>query len=499
MPMSLDEFHQMPLTTTPAMNIRNLRLVAWIITAGLAHAASAQTPPAVEPAPQAPAAVSDQPPAVPAADLPPPAQPTAPVAEELPPALDPAAKKADAPKPVPVISADEKGFAFKSSADKPAFVLKLKLVAQLDARKFLEENNVNDTMSPRRLRPYLDGTLLDLVDYRLLVDFAGGTAVVFDAYADIHPTPWLRFRYGKFKSPIGLERLQSDPDLEFIERALTSALTPDRDVGLMVWGDIAGGIVNYSAGVFDGSADSGTLDTDNGVHKDLAGRLLIQPFKAKSLESLGNLGVAIAGTWGKRDGKPTATGLNAYRTVGRQDFFKYLAPTANAMTPDVSGTTVYAAGEQTRINPELFYYYGGFGILGEAVWSKQEVHVGAAKRKLTHRAAHGTLSYVLWGKNGLDGATPTDSWNPAAGHYGALEFAARYHWLDIDDDSFPLYSSAAASATRAQGFGLAANWVLSRTFRLAVNFEDTKFKGGAANGADRKTEKVFLGRAQVAF
>jgi phosphate-selective porin OprO/OprP len=282
-----------------------------------------------------------------------------------------------------------------------------------------------------------------------------------------------------------------------MERALTSALTPDRDVGLMVWGDVAGGILNYSVGVFDGAVDSSNFDTDNGVHKDVAGRLFVQPFKSKSLESLGQLGIGIAGTWGKRDGRPAATNLSAYRDVGRLEFFRYLAPTANAMTPDVSATTVYATGEQTRINPELFYYNGGLGLLGELVISNHEVRVGTETEKLSHKAWHATLSYVLWGKNGLDGATPSEAWNPAAGNYGAVEIAARYHWLELDEDTFPTFANPAASASRAQGFGFGVNWAWSRMFRLALNFENTKFKGGAAAGADRKTESVLLGRVQV--
>ena len=69
-----------------------------------------------------------------------------------------------------------------------------------------------DTFLIRRLRPQLAGTVFGLADFLFVPDFAGSQAVVFDAYADVHPTPFLRLRAGKFKSPLGLERLQSDPD-----------------------------------------------------------------------------------------------------------------------------------------------------------------------------------------------------------------------------------------------------------------------------------------------
>ena len=67
-----------------------------------------------------------------------------------------------------------------------------------------------DTFLLRRFRPAFDGTLFNIADFRFAPDFAGGAAVIFDAYADIHPTPFLRLRAGKFKAPLGLERLQGD-------------------------------------------------------------------------------------------------------------------------------------------------------------------------------------------------------------------------------------------------------------------------------------------------
>jgi hypothetical protein len=44
--------------------------------------------------------------------------------------------------------------------------------------------------------------------------------------------------------------------------------------------------------------------------------------------------------------------------------------------------------------------------------------------------------------------------------------------------------------------------VPARGFHLALNFEQTSFKGGAGTAtapADRKTENVAIGRAQVSF
>ena len=64
-------------------------------------------------------------------------------------------------------------------------------------------------------------------------------------------------------------------------------------------------------------------------------------------------------------------------------------------------------------------------------------------------------------------------------------------------------ASETASIRRAVAEAVALIWIPSLTTRLAVNYELTSFKGGAAapdkKVADRKTEHVIITRAQVNF
>ena len=206
--------------------------------------------------------------------------------------LDKAAKEATAP------SADERGF-FLRSADRRTFV-QVRGLLQIDTRWFLKNDTVNnnvafndnDSILIRRFRPEIGGTLVGLADFLFSPDFAGAATTVFDAYIDVHPFPWLRLHVGKFKTPLGLERLQSEGAYPFIERALDQNLTPGRDIGAALQGDIAGGIVNYSVGVYDGFPDNANNsggarpDGDTDHAKDFIGRLLFQPFKAPGLADL---------------------------------------------------------------------------------------------------------------------------------------------------------------------------------------------------------------------
>jgi len=43
------------------------------------------------------------------------------------------------------------------------------------------------------------------------------------------------------------------------------------------------------------------------------------------------------------------------------------------------------------------------------------------------------------------------------------------------------------------------NWIWNTNLKYVLDFESTKFKGGASAGADRETENVFQTRLQLAF
>ena len=62
--------------------------------------------------------------------------------------------------------------------------------------------------------------------------------------------PWLVFQFGKFKAPVGLERLQLEQFARFIEASLPSDLLPYRDIGFKIGGNVGRGLVNYDAGHF---------------------------------------------------------------------------------------------------------------------------------------------------------------------------------------------------------------------------------------------------------
>ena len=396
-------------------------------------------------------------------------------------------------KETPVITAGKDGFSLKSADGN--FELRLRALVQADGRFFLDDDakNGTDTFLIRKARPILEGTLFKDFDFRLMPDFGNDSVALFDAFVEWRHWSWLKIRAGKFKPPVGLEQLQEDPNTLFAERALPTSLVPNRDIGIQLRGDLWDGVVQYQAGVFNGTADGVNGGIDNGDSKDFDGRIFLEPFKKTKIEPLQGLGFGVAGTIGNQDGSFATPNVPSFRTPGQNVFFRYI--TGTALT-----NTVVANGQRVRVSPQGYYYWGPVGLLGEYVISEQEVHNGAASDHLRNSAWQVAGSIVLTGERAsFKGVTPRKPFDLKNGGWGALELAGRYSVLHVDPDAFPTFASISSSAQEARAWGVGLNWYLNRNVKLVLDYEETSFDGGAAGGTDRDTERVVFTRAQMSF
>jgi phosphate-selective porin OprO and OprP len=396
---------------------------------------------------------------------------------------------ANAPGDKPGVGAGKDGFSIKTADGK--FALRLRGLIQTDGRFFLSDsgNAVVNSFFLRRARPILEGTLWKYLEFRLQPDFGQGQTLLFDAYSDLKLAPVFAVRVGKFKPPVGLERLQSAADIVFAERALPTNLVPNRDVGLQLSGDIAGGVLAYQVGVFNGVPDLANGDADTYDAKDFAGRLFLQPFHRGRLQGLG---VGVAGSTGIERGTALLPALPSYRTPGQQTFFRYRS---DGTLPN----TTFADGNRRRLVPQAYFYRGPLGLLGEYATSRQDVRRGVATATLEHTAWQITGSFFVTGeKASFKSAAPKHPFDPAAHAFGALELTARYSELSVDTAAFPLYANPASSARKAKAWAVGANWYLARAIKFVLDYEHTTFSGGAAPG-DRRAENFVASRVQYAF
>lgn len=392
-------------------------------------------------------------------------------------------------KLAPKIMLDETGFSFVSADEN--FRLHLRGYIQADGRFYLDDTpHATDTFLLERVRPVIEGTVFKNFDFKLMPDFGQGKSVIQDAYLDAHFLPWLNVMVGKYKAPVGLERLQSARDLIFVERSLPTDIAPNRDIGVWLHGEFAKGLLNYQAGVFNGAPDGSSEDSDENNDKDVDGRIFANPFRLSQIAPLEGLGVGIAGTIGHEKGVAPS-----YNTVGQQTFFTFN-----------SGVTAH--GNRDRISPQGYYYWGPFGLMSEYIVSYEDVSKGALTKRLRNSAWEATASYLVTEeKASYTGVVPLRPFNPLDGRWGAFELKARVTQLTVDGKAFENFGTAASpnvlassskSASQATTWGVGFNWYLNRDVKFMFDYDLTHFDGGAPKGS-RPEEHALFGRVQVAW
>jgi phosphate-selective porin OprO/OprP len=471
---------------------------------------------------------------------------------------------ATAKKTAPLVKAGDSGFSLESADGKNT--IKLRGLLQVDHRAYLDGANdvrnrsnqragsldangfadARDTWLMRRVRPTLEGTLLGIYDYRFSPDFGGGSVAIIDAYVDARFTREFQVRVGKYKPYVGLERLQGGNDLKFLERSyVTNALLPNRDLGVSVHGDLADNRVTYGIGLNNGVADGGNISsgTEFDGDKEFTGRLFATPW-VNDVSPLAGLGFGFAATWTAFEGErnlnftdtsaadATRNGLPSYVSDGQNTFFRY-------------SSAAVADGSRLRLAPQLHYYFGSFGLLGEWAQVQQEVSLSSGgspaaggntgvggvlgdntvitpdtNRKLSHDAWQVAGTWLFTGEEAsFKGVKPAQPFGLDGSGPGAWEVAFRYSQLNLDKDTFrnPAgtaftggYASLADSAESAHSFTVGLNWYLNQNSRVQLNYSQTSFDGGAADGTasvnadgsnvrDRETERAVLSRVHVSY
>jgi len=177
-----------------------------------------------------------------------------------------------------------------------------------------------------------------------------------DIFVNWHAIPEANIKIGQWKAPFGLEQLTPDTKLFFPERSLpTGAITPDRQIGVQIWGKPLTNIwpeqkdlVTYYAGVFNGNGRNfNNNDNNNFMY---VGRLELQPFKGKLL------------------GQDASLRLGGDVLNSRDDAGTVISSTANLKVNadgSLSAFTLPGADERTAWSLDAWFNLGPLDIIGE--------------------------------------------------------------------------------------------------------------------------------------
>lgn len=238
-------------------------------------------------------------------------------------------------------------------------------------------STTRDRFRLRRARINLTGDFAENFDFKLEGDFSlndGGITVkdsegktlasnstrlgfaATDIFINWHGLPELNVKVGQYKAPFGAEQLTSDTKLLTLERSqVTNALTPDRQVGLMIWGKPLATVmpakkdlVTYYAGIFNGTGRNISVNDNNEFM--YVGRLELQPFSGKLFNQEASLTLG-------------ANGLTS-----RDDAGTVVSPAGNlveASDGTLSAFTLPTAAERNAYGFDANLHIGQFDLRGE--------------------------------------------------------------------------------------------------------------------------------------
>jgi phosphate-selective porin len=177
-----------------------------------------------------------------------------------------------------------------------------------------------------------------------------------DIFINWHGIPEANFKVGQFKAPFGLENLTPDTLIYTIERSLaTGALTPERQIGAMLWGKpLATAVpdekdfVTYYAGIFNGNGRNFNNNDNNNFMG--VGRLELLPFKGKIM------------------GQDASLKLGGDYLFSSDDAGTNISPTLNLkVNPDGSLTSYTLPGADKRHawSIDAWLNVGPFDLIGE--------------------------------------------------------------------------------------------------------------------------------------
>ena len=186
-------------------------------------------------------------------------------------------------------------------------------VSSFEGRLAGGANAVNNRFRLRRARLNVTGDFAEHFDFKLEGDFqqadgiAGGRTGFSstDLFLNWNRWPAANVKIGQFKAPFGLEQLTSDTILLTPERTLvTGALTPERQIGVQLWGKPLSSerpaqrdLFSYALGVFNGNGRNTTANDNNDFM--LAARLESTVLAGKIFEQSAKVKLGVNGLYSR--------------------------------------------------------------------------------------------------------------------------------------------------------------------------------------------------------
>lgn len=322
--------------------------------------------------------------------------------------------------------------------------------AVFDARNGIEElGDFDDDFEVRRARVYYSGTWREKLEFKTQIELSENNVEARDVYIGLRDIPIIgNIRLGHFKEPIGLNVLTSSNHLMFMERSLTTdAFQEGRNAGVMIHDSAFKKRMTWALGVFRDTDQFFNGEINDGIA--LTGRVTGLPWYEDRGAKLLHLGLA----WRHYD--------------PRGDAIRVLARPEAHLAPDLIDTGNIQADMLDILGLEFALIHGPFSVQGE--FFQAFINRKNGLGELQFSTFYVEASYFLTGEHRnyltTDAAfgklKPKNDFGKDGG-WGAWEMAARYSYLDLNDDDI--------NGGRLNNFSAGLNWYLNQYTRVLWNY-----------------------------
>lgn len=372
-----------------------------------------------------------------------------------------------------IFFAGYKGGFYIRSEEEGGMEMRLGGALQSDYRYYKEEERGSDGFDVRRARLVFRGSLTRYMRFGMEYEFQGNeTDNLVDAWVEgVNGLHVLRF--GQFKEPFSLEWQTRDKAQYFTERSMGYSLTPKRDVGLMLHGEFFHGGLGYGLGLFNGDGDDGSSRGNEEDSPEIAGRVVVAPFKNTAWPWLSGLQLGAAACYARietlnvslkvKSGGMAVSDLNVYTLTHNTKF---------GVLQDVDSRIRYGA--------EGLWAIGPVALMGEYIHLAYK-DLEAAGEEPSDALFDAWYLALLWNITGetvlvnrgtLQPVYPQRFFNPDEGTWGAFCLGLRVEHFKGDKDW--INPGSFVSSEEADACSLALTWVMFPMCRMVADLSHTR-------------------------
>ncbi|MCY4389362.1 MAG: porin [Desulfurellaceae bacterium] len=323
---------------------------------------------------------------------------------------------------------------------------------------------IGDGSEFRRARLFMEGSVYGNIKYKFQYDFASSDPFK-DAYIQIKKVPMAgNFTVGHFKEPFSLEELTSSKYITFMERSLPNVFSSGRNLGVRLNRSFMDKRATAAFGFFrqGNPADTSSTFGNSGTYNATT-RLTMLPWYVEKGRQLVHLGLSYR---------------HAFHDENERIRFRQ-RPEAH-LGPRLVETPRFHVEDVDYFAPEVALVYGPASLQFE--W------MSALADRPTGEDLHYN-GYYIFGSFFLTGEhrpykTSSGAFNRVKpkknfdwkGGYGALELAARYSMIDLNDEDM--------NGGELSNFTFGVNWYLNPNVRIMLNYvramldeDDCYYKG----------------------